>query len=341
MRRPLALTAALLSLSLLLAGCSGGDGDDAAPTATEPSASESAPPEPAAPETWPLTGLEAAEGRTTAARHPVMVTKIDNTASAAPQLGLGKADLVVEELVEGGTTRLAAFFYSQLPEVVGPVRSMRASDIGIVTPVEADVITSGAAQVTKNRINGAGITFFEEGARGFFRESSRYAPYNLMARPREVATAAKQEAARPADYFTFGDPAALPKGRKASTLSADFGRHTTTWQFADGAYRNVGGYMGADDQFVPDTVLVLRVRVGDAGYRDPAGSFVPETIFEGQGPALLFHGGRVVKATWSKRSLGAQLVLRGKGGEIAVPPGRTWVELVPQDAHGGAVTHSR
>jgi hypothetical protein len=49
----------------------------------------------------------------------------------------GHRDLVVEELVEDGVTRLAAFYYSQLPSKVGPVRSMRASDIGIVSPARA------------------------------------------------------------------------------------------------------------------------------------------------------------------------------------------------------------
>ena len=39
-----------------------------------------------------------------------MVVKIDNT-EAQPQLGLGKADLITEELVEGGSTRLAVFYY--------------------------------------------------------------------------------------------------------------------------------------------------------------------------------------------------------------------------------------
>ena len=87
-----------------------------------------------------MTGDESA-----AKTYPVLVTKMDNTYSSAPQIGLGEADLVVEELVEGGLTRLAAFFYSQLPTVVGPVRSMRASDIGIVSPVDASVVTSGAA----------------------------------------------------------------------------------------------------------------------------------------------------------------------------------------------------
>ena len=44
-----------------------------------------------------------------------MVLKMDNTYASAPQVGLGSADMVVEELVEGGITRLAVIYYSELP----------------------------------------------------------------------------------------------------------------------------------------------------------------------------------------------------------------------------------
>ena len=81
--------------------------------------------------------------------------------------------MVVEELVEGGLTRLAAFYYSEIPANVGPVRSMRASDIGIVSPVNATMVTSGAAGMTIARIKGAGIPFYSEGAKGFYRDGSR------------------------------------------------------------------------------------------------------------------------------------------------------------------------
>ena len=91
---------------------------------------------------WPLTG-EPVTGATP--DRPVLVTKIDNSPSSQPQLGLKKADLVTEELVEGGMTRLAVFFYQHLPDVVGPVRSMRASDIGIVKPAHGVIVASGAA----------------------------------------------------------------------------------------------------------------------------------------------------------------------------------------------------
>ena len=64
-------------------------------------------------------------------------------------------DMVVEELVEGGLSRLAAFFYSTLPQgLVGPARSMRATDIGIVKPVDAILVGSGGAPRTLARIDG-------------------------------------------------------------------------------------------------------------------------------------------------------------------------------------------
>ena len=83
-------------------------------------------------------------------------------------------------------------------------------------------------------------------------------------------------------------------------------------------------------------MLVLRVKVGDAGYRDPAGNPVPETQFTGQGQALIFHDGRLVRAQWTKESLDSELKLSTTAGELTVPAGHTWIELVPQD--GGSVT---
>ncbi|QIK74085.1 hypothetical protein G7071_00155 [Nocardioides piscis] len=84
---------------------------------------------------------------------------------------------------------------------------------------------------------------------------------------------------------------------------------------------------------------MLRVRVGDAGYRDPSGYPVPETKFEGKGPAQLFHDGKVVQATWSKDGLTGQIELSTKKGELSVPAGRVWIELVPQGT--GDVTWSK
>lgn len=336
MRRAQLTTALLTASSLLLVGCGGG-GD--ASGDQKPAAQQVAGAEEVA-STWPLTGLPVSGDEEVAKSHPVLVTKIDNTGSSSPQIGLGKADLVVEELVEGGLTRLAAFYYSQLPTKVGPVRSMRASDIGIVSPADASVVTSGAAARTIARVKGAGIQFFPEGSAGLSRDTARSAPYNVFADLTTVARSAKDDAERPADYLPWGEEGDFPGGQRATKIAAGFGGgHTTNWTYDGSGYVNENTYAADGDHFPADTVLVLKVQVGDAGYLDPAGNPVPETKLEGKGQALLFHGGKLVRGTWSKAGLGDAISLSTKAGELTVPAGRTWIELVP--AANGSVTFSK
>jgi hypothetical protein len=311
--------------SLLLASCGGDDDTDGGKKAAREPVPRS-----------PLTGLPL-EGKPPT--HPVLAVKIDNSSSSAPQAGLGSADLVAEELVEGGITRLAVFFYSEVPEQVGPVRSMRATDIGIVRPLDAVLVASGGAPPTVSRVADAGIKTFTEGAVGYYRDESRVAPYNLFMRLGELAKTLK-DPGPPANYVQFGPGDALPKGEPASGLTATFsGSSSSTFALRNGRYVNTDTYAAADDQFVADTVLVLRVEVGDAGYLDPAGNPVPETVFEGQGEAMIFHAGRVVRGTWSKTSVSADLNLRAGGKSLELPAGKTWIELVPAD--GGSVSITR
>ena len=323
------LAAGLAAGSLVLAGCGGDDADGSESPAAEPGASNSHTE--GEPDTWPLTGETVDKGDSSEQKHPVLVLKMDNTPSSAPQVGLSSADLVVEELVEGGMTRLAAFYYSDIPGDVGPVRSMRASDIGIVSPVGGSMVTSGAANVTLQRIRDAGIDYYSEGSAGFFRDDSRSAPYNLFTDMGAVAKNAAHPKTRPDDYLPWGTEDDLPKGQKATRLSATFSAgHTTSWVYQDGGYVNENSYAADGDEFPADTVLVLRVPVGDAGYTDPAGNPVPETQFEGSGDAMIFHGGRLVRGTWSKKALDKSVTLSTKAGDLKVPAGRVWIELVPK-----------
>lgn len=312
---------------LALAGCSG-----AAPAADDPEPTASSPAEVAPVEAAPTSALTGLPLDAATAAGPVLVTKIDNTRSARPQAGLGAADLVVEELVEGGSTRLAVFFQSSYPDEVGPVRSMRATDIGIV-PADDDtlIVTSGAASRTISRITGAGLSYVEEGAPGFSRSSSRAVPYNLFADLTEVVDGVDGDGERPDDYLPWGTSPAYATGDPATEVDVTFSRdHTTSWELDGERYEVVGGYAGDGDAFSADTVLVLEVDVVDAGYRDPAGNPVPESVLEGTGTATVLHAGRAVEATWSKASTDAPFELEAADGTpLAVPPGRTWIELVP------------
>ena len=63
------------------------------------------PPAPASDGIAPLTGLPMDSSLSS---RPAVLVKIDNTSKGRPQEALGQADLVYEEMIEGGFTRLAA-----------------------------------------------------------------------------------------------------------------------------------------------------------------------------------------------------------------------------------------
>ena len=50
------------------------------------------------------------------------------------------------------------------------------------------------------------------------------------------------------------------------------GSHTTDWSYNGKGWIRPGSFAQSGDDFVADNVLLLRVRIGDAGYLDPAGN---------------------------------------------------------------------
>ncbi len=329
--RAVAASAALV-LSVSLAACGGGEKESAKKPDSQPVSGGAK-----LAALWPLTG-EPVTGPTP--RRPVLVTKIDNSSASRPQVGLDKADLVTEELVEGGITRLAVFYYQRLPEVAGPVRSMRASDIGIVKPAHADIVGSGAAPPTLRRLHANHITYYDGGGPGYYRDYGRIAPHNLMVHMKELADSLKhKKAVVPASYLPWGKDTDFTGTAKASHIDAVFSRSSTTsWSFKGGTYENTNSNAAQGDKFEPDSVLVLRVREGDAGYLDPAGNPVPETLYFGKGPALLFHAGKLERGTWTKKSRKHPVQLSSaSGGALKVPAGHVWIELVPTNKDGGKV----
>ncbi|MGI9155053.1 MAG: DUF3048 domain-containing protein [Marmoricola sp.] len=287
---------------------------------------------------WPLTGLPVKGKPPT---HPPLVVKIDNTYSSQPQLGLARADLVTEELVEGGLTRLAVFFDTQVPALVGPVRSMRASDVGLVKPVDGLVVTSGVAAPTYGRLKAAGVRYAANGgpAQGFYRDSGRRAPYNLLMKLGVFARALKQPTKVIQPYLPWGTQRDFTGTAPARSITARFGGgHTTLWSYQAGKYVNTNSNAVAGSSFKPDTVIVVRVGVRDAGYLDPAGHFVPESITTGSGNALVFHKGKVERGSWSKSGPSHTWAFKTKAGALKIPAGHTWIEVLPVDSKGGSLS---
>lgn len=280
--------------------------------------------EPTPQATYAMTGLPAPPG---AAHRPVVVVKIDNTRAGQPQRGVNSADLVIEEPVEGGLTRLAAFFESRWPETVGPVRSARISDIGMVQPASATVVASGAAHITVTAFQRAGVKLIDETHEAFTRDPHRAMPNDLFVditrlKRSDLGPAPKQP------YFEFGQPQ-LPPGPEAAKVTIVYSnshREEWRWDAKHGTWLRTDV---ADATITAPTILVLPVRLTDAGYRDAAGSRVPIVQTHGIGDGYMLVNGHVHAISWRKKSNTAPWQISTRAGLVLpVPAGRVWVALV-------------
>ena len=108
MPRPRIALAVLAAAATLATACGSGSHHKVEAAPVTPSTTPTTPSPTAAPVSCPLTGTPVKPGQS--AHRVALAVKIDNIDLARPQSGVDKADVVVEELVEGGLTRLFAVF---------------------------------------------------------------------------------------------------------------------------------------------------------------------------------------------------------------------------------------
>jgi hypothetical protein len=320
----------------------------AAPSTTTPAPSPtpttSAPPP--APVVWPLTGVPV----DAVANRPALAVKIENSIDARPQTGLNSADLVYEEVVEGGITRFCAVFQSTVPPQVGPVRSVRPMDPSIAAPLHGVLAFSGGVKTYITAATRAGLQVLSQdsGSRGFHRSSARSAPHNVYADPSVLlGQADAAHSAAPPPQFATALPTEQPSAATGQPVSAlhltmsGVSHPTWTWDAGSGKWlRSEGSTPSVDaaggSRLAATNVVVLRVDVVTTSARDPAGNPVPETVLSGTGAAFVVSAGHAVAATWTKPGVADPVTLTGSDGRpVRLAAGNTWIELVPNGS--GAV----
>jgi hypothetical protein len=350
-RRRLALFVVAIVGSTVLAACSGA-------AAKHPSATTTT----ASPTTTtttlgavaPLTGLPATDP--SIAERPAVIIKIDNDAAAPPQSGLDEADVVYEEVVEGGITRYLAIFQSQDAGPVGPVRSVRETDADIVRPIGGLFAYSGGIPPFVSLIDSTGITDVgaEDDGSAYYRSNARNAPDNLYTSTTVLRQRTTAGAAPPPPLFDyvgthekFSEPGEEAVSQVTVTMS---GATVATWSY-DAATRQwdrstnghpqtvaVGTALSPGPPVAFTNIIVEMVPYQNTGYIDPDGNPVPDANTVGSGQALILSDGESADATWSKSSPSAITTYQASDGSpIRLLPGTTWVMLAPQ---GAAITSS-
>jgi hypothetical protein len=329
---------ALLAASATVATACGGAAHHKVVAAAPPATPTVSPTPTATPDLCPLTGAAVKPGQEIS-RAPLAV-KIDNIDVARPQAGIDKADVVIEELVEGGLTRLMAIFQCDGASNLGPIRSARTSDADMLALLHGSVFGySGAnpAAIPPVRAHGNTVLIpYDNLPQYFHRVSSRPAPHNVFS---DTGTILKAGLARrksltaPKPLFTYGDVS--PTARPAGSVSMSWPDASAAWRWNGSSWlRTQNGtpdVLTSGARVKADNVIVMQIHIASTGIRDVAGNASPLDVTIGSGKAWVFRDGQVVAGTWTRAKIGSVLrFLDASGTAIPLHPGRTWIELLPR-----------
>ena len=317
-------------------------------TTTTTTAPRSGPP-------CPLTDSPASGVRVIPDR-PALLVKIGNEPDGArPQSGLNEADIVFDTPAEGFIMRYVAIYQCESAPSIGPTRSVRWVDWNMIAPEFGHPILAFAGGINPN-VDGLsakpwliGANLLEGAQAAGHRTTTRLPPDNLYTSSAAILNLFPSAHSRPTPIFDFA--AKLPTGSKpAASLSINFSYGTdVVWKWQPSTKQWLHTYSGVPDvdaatgKPVTTTNIVVEIVNYQMGpYCEsgcPGGSGDIESNLLGSGSGYVLRDGRAFAVTWHRPSLAVKTTFSDPSGhEVALAPGRTWVEIVPDNVQAPVVT---
>lgn len=284
-----------------------------------------------------LTGLKGIDG-------PVLVVKIDDTNLAHPQVGLKSADVVYIEQVEGGLTRLAAVFSSQIPSVIGPVRSARISDIELLAQYGKIAFSYSGAQrkmwpvIASANLYDVGANRY--GPNFYANDPARNAPYAMMVKARELLIEASARGVAPVKArpmgWNFGDAPLELTAIESAHISWPASSYDAVWSTTEDRWLldhsssadldDTGYHLG------PKTLVIQLVSITDSIYKDKVGGVTPFSATVGEGKCYLLRSGGYIPCLWNRASADSGTTFTNLAGEeVLFDKGQIWFALTSKE----------
>ena len=265
-------------------------------------------------------------------RRPALAIKIDNVSVARPQEGINQADVVYEELVEAGLTRLIAVFQTTGARSVGPIRSARTSDPLLLEGFDRPLFAySGANRGTRGEVAASELTDvgYDAASSLYWRSTSRRAPHNLFSATDRLWGKYPERDEIPTAPFAFRTmlDALHPSAEPVAGVFVDFGHAEIDYAWnGEGWERTHNGDAHSDSDGIrvaPPNVVIQFTSYGTSS----ADSRSPEAQTVGSGEAWVFTDGHLVRGRWERPDKSRPAALVADGRPIRLTPGRTWIAL--------------
>lgn len=288
----------------------------------------------------PLTGLPAPGGKVPA--RPAIGIKIGNDPASRPQSGLPHADIVYEEMAEGGITRYLAIFQCHQAPVLGPSRSVRWDDWHVLRSYGHPILAfSGGINQWDTVVSRLHWLYdangsFYPAANAYYRTSNRVAPWNLYTSTARLWALDKSEKSPPPAQFTYDSslPSGFEKAKQVTIVDFSGGESVVwKWNAKAGVFERYYGSEPDRDasgvQLHAKNVVIQMVVTHQGPYAESGNTPDTDSITRGKGVAYVFRNGHFEKGVWDTPTYRQPLGLYLKGKKVPLDPGNTWVEMVP------------
>lgn len=332
----LALALVLVATAGVLSGCKK-KVDPPKVVENIPEQSQPEPPPPPEPIYWPYTGLEA-PSETDAQKRPLSI-KIENSNVARPQMGIASADVVYETETEGGITRFNCIFQSELPKRVGPVRSVRHSDLWVIPQYDGLFFFSGGKDELVRKVTADNVSMSHSAAANLYkRVSFRRSPHNLYLDLEDAYSVAEGKGYAITTNragLAYGEPD-LSAVQNATTVNIPFSGYATiewTYDAEQGVYlrsNNGKAHLDADGdrRISAKNVVVMWADYPRAPGSDASGPTTYDVVLGGSGTAAIFKNGNRTDVTWTAERNEPPSFKDASGNAVTLSPGKTWFEVV-------------
>ncbi len=276
-------------------------------------------------------------------KFPVAII-IDNLSSSWPLVGLSHALVVYEAPVEADITRLLAVFnQDSWPQKIGPIRSARPYFADWADEYYGLFIHAGGSPRVLSNIKSGLYGFYnldEVSGDGiyFWRDARKSRPHNLYILPESIEQAIEKKnwplivndnflEWENKEKFVF-----LESEINSSIIKIDY-KEPVIWQFDKSMnsyfrYQNNKPFVDeGNGQIRSSNVVIQKTEIK---ILDEIGRRSIKTV--GQGDALIFQNGQVIKGTWVKSQMTNRTFFYDQQGEkIKFLPGSIWIEIVGEN----------
>jgi len=276
---------------------------------------------------------------------PLLAVKIDDTTAAHPQVGLGAADVVYIEQVEGGLTRLAAIFTDKVPALIGPVRSARISDIEILAQYgRVGFAYSGAQSKMRPILAAANLENMsaEQNPPSIYQtDTERFSPTNMMVDASALLKKTIEVEGKRIDIvksvgWQFGKASKLAKKVSSVAITWPAANYSATWSKAEKrwllSFNGVPNLDSTGRQLGSPNFVIQKVAITNSIYKDKVGGITPISNTVGSGTGYLLRDGKVVAINWQRPSAEVGTIWTLSDGQVAnFADGQVWIALTDNE----------